>query len=75
MWGEVKLWSSKHCKFGDSSARDMWPSLKDAVSQDGGESVIHKTSNKAIQQTAANEQFVFLNMAVAVRQAQTICLS
>lgn len=39
------------------------------------ESVIHKTSNEAIQQMVANKQFVFLDMAVAVRQAQTICLS
>lgn len=58
-----------------TSAGDMRPSLKNAVSQDGGESVIHKTSDEAIQQTVANKQFVFPYMAAAVRQAQTICLS
>lgn len=39
----------KHCKLGDSSAGDMWSCLNYAVSHDGGESVIHKTSNEVIQ--------------------------
>ena len=59
----------KHCKFGDSSTGDMRPSLKNAVSQDGGESVIHKTSDESIQQMVANKQFVFLDMVAAMRCA------
>ena len=74
MWGEIKLRSSKSLQVWWFFERDMWLSLKDAVSQDGGESVIHKTSNKAIQQTVVNKQFFFLDMPADVRQDQTICI-
>ncbi|KAF7070012.1 hypothetical protein CFC21_075573 [Triticum aestivum] len=53
-WGEVKQRSSKRCKFGDSSAGDMWPSSNNAVSQDGGKSGVQKTPHEygnAMQQT------------------------
>lgn len=45
-WGEVKVRSSKRCKFGGSSAGDMWPSSNNAVSQDVYESGCQKTPDE-----------------------------